>query len=196
MNALWAWITDHATVLSAVLSAISALIVAVFTGCLFWATSRQGKLLRRSIDLSRDEFQATHRPKIIIREVFWDPEKRGNISVALVNCGTRDAEIKELVTEFGRTDERPIMPAGANVTKPWVLQRGAFEAISLPIGEQNHILMTAFEDGRDVLNVTFQGLLIYSDDRGTLYRSVFKRICRKGSQVFVQTENPDDEYSD
>src|SRR5690348_5461955 len=38
--AIWAWITEHATVLSAIVTALATVAVALFTNCLYWATNR------------------------------------------------------------------------------------------------------------------------------------------------------------
>jgi hypothetical protein len=43
--------------------------------------------------------------------------------------------------------------------------------------------------------VKFQGLFIYVDESENLYRSVFKRVCRKDETVFLRTGSPDAEYS-
>lgn len=193
--ALWAWISDHATVLSAVVSAISTVIVAAFTVGLFRATNRQSHLLGRSIDLARDEFLATHRPKVIIREVYWVPNQPGNIAITLVNTGSRDARISEFRTEFDRTNDVPLVHSGPNVTHAWEIKRGAFEILSLPIEPEQGFAFGAFREGL-VESIRFEGLVIYADDTGTLYHSVFKRVCHKGTNIFIRTGNPDDEYSD
>jgi hypothetical protein len=51
------------------MTAWATVIVALFTGTPFLATAGQYRQLRRSVDLARDEFNATHRPKIILHAV-------------------------------------------------------------------------------------------------------------------------------
>lgn len=62
----WNWTTDHATILAAVLSALATVAIAFFTVALVKVTSRQAAMTRESIDLARDEFLSTHRPKVIV----------------------------------------------------------------------------------------------------------------------------------
>jgi hypothetical protein len=191
----WGWITDHATVLSAVISAISTGFIAWFAVSLVKASNQQGRDTSRAVQLAHDAFLATHRPKIIVREVYWDADRQGAITVMLGNRGDRPARIVEFHTEFDRTDERAIMHGGSHVNEDWIIERGAFEATTIPVPENKRLALGAFEEGHlDAVN--FQGLVIYADDGGTLYRAVFKRTCRKGRRIFCRTGSLEDEYSD
>jgi hypothetical protein len=194
IGTLWVWTADHATVLAAVISAFSTCFIAGFTVSLVRATNKQGALTGKALKLASDEFLATHRPRVIVREVYWEPERADAITVMWGNVGSRAASIVEFRTEFDRTDLRPIMHGGAMVSD-WEIARGAFEATTIPLGEKNGFSLAAFQEGL-LGAVNFQGLIIYTDDKGTYYRSVFKRVCRQGESVFTRTGNLDDEYSD
>jgi hypothetical protein len=77
------WIAEHATVVSAIISAIATGVVAWFTIKLTAATAGLRdvadqqqrdtaaalKLTRDSLALARDEFNATHRPKLVVQSV-------------------------------------------------------------------------------------------------------------------------------
>jgi hypothetical protein len=56
------WIGD-----SEHLEAASTAIIAIFTATLFFATFGQLRHLKRSVALARDEFNAAHRPHIVVR---------------------------------------------------------------------------------------------------------------------------------
>jgi hypothetical protein len=53
--------------IAAPLTALATVAIGYFTWTLWRATTQQGRLTQQSIDLARDEFNATHRPKIIVR---------------------------------------------------------------------------------------------------------------------------------
>lgn len=174
----------------------------VFTGVLAGVGIGQGYLIGRQINLARDEFEATHRPKVIVREVYWEPDetgtginRAGKITIILANTGSRDAYISEFHTEFNRTDERPILHDGTNIPHEWKLSRGTFQTATVGINTSEQFSFGAFSDGMIGI-VNYQGLIIYTDDAGVRYRSVFKRRCSSRETVFVRTDNPDDEYSD
>lgn len=63
------WISDHATILATVVAAIAAVWVARFTAVLARVTGEQARLTNEGIKLARDEFNATHRPKIFVQAV-------------------------------------------------------------------------------------------------------------------------------
>lgn len=62
MSAFFDWVKDPNN-----LTAISTLIIALFTVVLAIVGWCQARLINKSIKLARDEFNATHRPKIIAR---------------------------------------------------------------------------------------------------------------------------------
>jgi len=176
------------------ITALATIAVASFTATLWWASTSQYDLLEKQIALARDEFNATHRPRLVVREVYWEPDNSGAVTYILGNEGSSSAKMVEHHVEFGRTDDRPITPSGMNITDDWTLARGRSESLTFTIGENGQFELGAFQEG-GLESVKFQGLFIYSDKSGNLYRSVFKRVCRKGGTAFSRTGNPDDEYS-
>jgi hypothetical protein len=67
---VWDWISEHATILATVMTAIATVFIAAFTISLAKATNQQGGTTLEALDLARAEFLATHRPKIIVREAI------------------------------------------------------------------------------------------------------------------------------
>jgi hypothetical protein len=104
----WGWIIDHATILAAVISAIAAAIIAWFTVTLagatrglLKATADQARLTKKSINLARKEFNATHRPKIIIHSAapLFETSTEGETlgaTITYYNAGDADADIKTI----------------------------------------------------------------------------------------------------
>ena len=57
------WIDAH----NGAVTAIATIFIALFTIVLAWVSWRQARLIGRQIELAREEFRATHRPKLVIR---------------------------------------------------------------------------------------------------------------------------------
>jgi hypothetical protein len=100
INCAWAWITDHATVLSAVVSAVAAVVIARFTVVLAGATrglktsadeqiaeakalreiaktqatisGAQNDVLIQQKQIAQMQHLATHRPRLRVRHVYVD----------------------------------------------------------------------------------------------------------------------------
>ena len=90
----WDWIADHATVLSAVVSAIATVVVAWFTIRLTGATKGQLALLGETVALSRDEFNATFQPRLSVRFVRNTNKKGANmVEFTIENIGHRPAQV-------------------------------------------------------------------------------------------------------
>lgn len=71
-------------------TAIASIAVACFTGTLWYVSRRQGDLAQRSIDLARDEFNATHRPKVILQRIdIFDPAR--GVALIFANAGETPA---------------------------------------------------------------------------------------------------------
>lgn len=52
------------------ITALATVIIATFTGTLWYTTTAQGRFTRSLIDLARDEFNATHRPEIRLKHLW------------------------------------------------------------------------------------------------------------------------------
>jgi len=73
MNAIWCFLDAH----NGALTAIATIFIAAFTIVLAWVSIRQARLIDAQVRLARNEFIATHRPKIIVRSFqMLNPEAR------------------------------------------------------------------------------------------------------------------------
>jgi hypothetical protein len=93
-------------------TAVATVFIGAFTWVLACVTGRQARLTRRSIDLAREEFIATHRPKVILHTIEFrripgdDAVDRIGASILCFNKGTTVAK---------RVEVRGTIIAGANI---------------------------------------------------------------------------------
>jgi hypothetical protein len=127
----WNWTTDHATVLATVASSLAAKAVGVFTYFLVSVTKRQAELSRQSIDLAQGEFNATHRPEIVVHSVEMNyftiaaegsPDRPAEYIGAFVtyyNKGSTDAIVEEIRCKIhtirGPLDSDKLPPTMTNI---------------------------------------------------------------------------------
>jgi hypothetical protein len=87
------------------LTALATIAIAAFTLTLWRATTEQGRLTRDTLRFARDEFIATHRPRIVIRHVqfaggnSYRVGKKLCISFRFWNAGDTEAKIVEICTD-------------------------------------------------------------------------------------------------
>jgi hypothetical protein len=211
------WIAEHATVISAIISAIATGFVALFTIKLTAATAglrnaadqqqrdtRDAlKLTRDSLGLARDEFNATHRPELIAREVFWGPRNE-EIRYTLVNKGRNSCTIIESAFELrGSESGQALRTEGNNeiAEAHRILAPGQFHDIAYTIDTEEEGLtagfMTAASQRSGYLSECFfRGTILYEDATGVRRRYAFTRRCEGRSQTFLPTGKPEDEWND
>jgi hypothetical protein len=86
------------------ITALATLIIAAFTGTLWVSTSKQARLTRESIDLARNEFISTWRPKLRVRNIVAEGGEEFPLltpgrpligKLQVVNIGGTTAKIKQ-----------------------------------------------------------------------------------------------------
>ncbi len=153
---------------------------------------------RESADLARQQFVATHRPKIIVRFIQgpW-PNADGaqGVWVTVTNVGETDA----IVESFGRDLAMRIgrggwLPPGVNAGL-----RRLPQPVTLTSGERLVIWVEA--TGNDVAlddpqaELCVVGRIQYRNRNGRLLETGFLRVWdRQGN--FTPSDNPEDEYQD
>jgi hypothetical protein len=80
------------------------ILLAVFTGRLWFSTEKLWKITNDSVGLARDEFLSTHRPKIRIKHLWltqdiWGKEQI-TVSLGIVNNGTSVATLNTVGIRF------------------------------------------------------------------------------------------------
>ncbi|TAJ37061.1 MAG: hypothetical protein EPO55_19900 [Reyranella sp.] len=181
----------------------------LFTGILAVATIGLGVATyglyatgEKQIGLTRDQFLATHRPELIVREVGWNMVDMDGGSVVddssvvliVANRGRNPCTIVESALELRSGAPRAfLVPAGENVIGRAVFAPGQFEGFRYRI--------TSAEEGltvgaRGMSDCYLRGTIIYEDGAGVRRRYVFTRVCRRGSDDFGGTGDPSHEYTD
>ena len=123
---LFAWITDHATVLSTVLTAIATCVLAWFTVTLVYVASGQLRELKRSVDAN----VSVDLPAVFLRNAVFVERGAGNLAARLQFPGA-------VVTfvNYGRTSafltQYSIVFAKGNLPKTPVYKN----VINMPFGE-------------------------------------------------------------
>ncbi|MGA7386293.1 MAG: hypothetical protein WBW81_16840 [Methylocella sp.] len=87
------------------ITAIATAFIALFTLTLWLATTEQGRLTTKAIELTRKEFIATHRPRMIVRFIqgpFDDAESHQFIWVTIVNIGVNPATVEAFGCDLAR----------------------------------------------------------------------------------------------
>src|ERR1700690_2223222 len=101
------------------LTAISTAVIAAFTCALFIATYRQLRHLQR-------EFNATHRPKMVVHAIVLPDSDDGKVQAVLV-CFNKGKTIARNVTVYGdilRTNSLPVDSRRSQVWGPRDIGRG------------------------------------------------------------------------
>lgn len=218
-SAVWHWLAhDAAGFFTAGLCVVTGLL-AWFTYALYRTTSQlatetreaSAAALRASTiatNLARDEFNATHRPELVAREVRWTG---GNNAIAftLANRGRNTCTIVESAFEVtsGKLSTA-IRTDGGNPIGSLTLAAGEFRDLSHTIfnaedaftagyhGPSAEELVAGASSGGLLSECLFSGTIIYEDSAGIRRRYVFRRVNEKGSLRFLRTNNPEEEYTD
>lgn len=189
--------------LSEAIVALATIAVAVFTWTLYQATTEQGRLTEKSIRLARDEFLASHRPKIIIHTLEHPADAEGvgvekiAAYVTAFNKGrtaTTEALISAaIVSSFG--DPAPGIPLQLIETKG-VTNPGT--PISFRVDSAFDAQMEGMSDLDTVLErrprarsgIFCIGVIAYTDARGAYRQTGF---CRRWSN-YEWERVPDSSY--
>jgi hypothetical protein len=184
------------------LTAISTLAIAAFTVVLAIVGYSQARLLRKSVDLARDEFVAAHRPRIVLRDVHLEGDE---ILYMLVNVGETTATIVEswIIAEtiLVKSAVRPLRSAGHNDLGSLRFAGGEIKDLTFSVPSDLG-LVSGFGDRSGSIFMGerhFAGTIVYTDDLGVRRRSVFRRRWHNGDSRFIRLNSEDErdnEYAD
>jgi hypothetical protein len=193
------------TLFAVVVTAIATIYIARFTRVLADVTGTQAKLTRQSIDLARDEFISSHRPRIIVRALDFvggtpeSDEVEGPIRIGFhyVNAGDSLAKVKQVGTKLVHL-LKPTMPTGIDfdvqkVDPPLEIQSGrhAFR-ITVDAFDQEKFIFNSAADNYSLVCV---GYIVYSDENGTDRQVGFCRRFDGQSHRWLPMDDPEYEYS-
>jgi hypothetical protein len=175
--------------------------IAIFTAVLAVSTIALWRATKRQIELAREEFISTHRPKLIVRQfgLAAQPQHGDILQVefSIVNIGDSDANWQDIGGEValsnGREWETPI----DNIVRP--ISRAPIrsgERVGAVIQSRFRITADQIRGlGTASLIICAVGELTYVDALGTRRRTGFRRHFDAADNRFVIFPS-DDEYSD
>jgi hypothetical protein len=120
---------------SDIIAALATVVIAGFTGTLWYTSRTQSDITRDALRLAKDEFSATHRPKILVQSVTLaftgDADHSGRIDFMIANAGEAEATIIRFLAfsyskdahavflpAFRENDHTPREPKGGLVLNP------------------------------------------------------------------------------
>ena len=186
---------------------IATVVMAAFTGCLWWSTNRLWKTTKTSIELTRQEIISTHHPKLRIHSISLKDTsvigEKSKIIFSIENTGGSTAHIEERNITFAKLEKLsarlpysgkdyldlhiqvPIDPGGEIMND--------FLPITDEVNSNIHRLQMAGQV--DASDYYFFGYIDYRDDIEIIRRTRFCRRYNIKTKCFAQVENEDYEYS-
>ena len=160
-----------------------------------------------SVDVARQEFISTHRPKIVVRRVSCDeamsnaPEISLQLHLTMTNVGATSATIYEISAIL--IDIPSSLPAGPpygdHSTWKIVLNGGESHTDIVHISTSNDIVGKfnhADGFGSCVTSIYCLGYIMYEDSLHRRYRTAFMRRYNAETKRFYGVIDPDYEYQD
>jgi hypothetical protein len=170
------------------LTAVATVVIAVFTVVLAFVSRRQARLIETQVKLARQEFAATHRPKVVIRSFqFLNPDflmtkAQPNVCVVLANIGESAGKVIEVrggTLVHKRAEQLPgdlSFPLREAFTLPSAtLASGRQEVFPLNNFGQLSATDAALIDS-GVMALHFIGTVVYVDEAGIRRETGF---CRR-----------------
>jgi hypothetical protein len=193
-------------------TAVATAFIAIFTIVLVFVTGRQARLTTAALNLARQEFVATHRPRVIVRYIqgpFENEEGRQFCCVTFVNIGANRAIIEafgaDLAKRSGETDRwvPPGLDAEPKEIAPIILtcgQRHVFTVTARKVPEALAVAVAATQIFREsVINhqLCAVGVIRYREGNGVSRDTGFFRVLDDGGSSFVLSEHDFEmEYQD
>jgi hypothetical protein len=171
---------------------------------LVFVTNRQARLTRESINLAREEFISTHRPKLIVREAYTPlppPAERvwASVFVTVANVGETAANIVESSIDFDLVVEQRYMRTPQSEGRNDLCVSGPIRP-----GEAHTFTITSLRQAWDeqaqavysnpALGLFLVGRIAFTDEIGTRRQVAFCRKYDPPSQRFVRIYKDENEY--
>jgi hypothetical protein len=194
-------------------TALATAAIAAFTATLWWSTRGMLKTTNKTIDLTRDEFNATHRPRIRIKHLWLADDIWGGqqvrVNLGIVNTGTVVATIHQIGVRFvvARADQFipfdpniPGVPVGAQlVSGVWMTIPDISDSDGTTLTNPQN---ADIQEGRSKLYCI--GYVSYLDAAGRMRITGFCRVLSVPQNTlalatnchFFKTDDPDYEYED
>jgi hypothetical protein len=183
----------------AAINTLATIFIAAFTATLWVSTHLLWKAGRDQIKLAREEFIATHRPRVIVRFIQGPFHENGVydefVWVTIANIGETKATIIELGCDLARRTDRnawvyPGLQAAPKPISPIFLESGARHTFKVRAHIPEAMIFTHAD-----YELCVVGCIRYKDDNGRRLETGFLRI-NSGPEGFLPSKNPEDDYQD
>jgi hypothetical protein len=169
----------------------------------FYFLGRAEKTSQALANLAREEFVATHRPRIIVRFLqgpFHNDEGHEFYWLTLANVGETAATVTEIGADLARRNIEsrnwtiPGLDASPKPVSPIVLESGQRHTTTItakrPVSD-----VDMFGDATGTFELCAVGLVRYEDRNGRRRETAFFRTNR-GGEGFEASTNKEEEYED
>ena len=179
--------------------AIFTIVLAGFTGALWFSTNRLYKATTDAVTLAREEFVATHRPRIIVygMEVSLPgDDKPRHIHFRYVNTGDTDASVTFIESRVVYA-KAMVVPAGIElrrhdvITQP-ILVRSGENGFAITLDGAGFLNLV--RSGKDGI-VFCVGIIAYRDSNDIERRTGFCRWFDSQAERWKKLEDDDYEYA-
>jgi hypothetical protein len=189
-----------------VATALATVFIALFTFTLWLSTKGMMAATLSAVDLARQEFIATHRPRVIVRYIqgpFHNDEGYRFVWITIVNTGANNAIVEEFGADLAlrRDDddewEMPGLDADARAIEPIVLTCGQRHVFKVTAKTSDATDKAIFGDALGGHQVCAVGLVRYKDGNGVVRDTGFFRVLDDAGERFVVSPHDAEmEYQD
>jgi hypothetical protein len=187
-------------------NAVATAFIAIFTIVLVRVTGRQARLTTAALNLARQEFVATHRPRVVLRYIEGpdeDKEGRQFFCATFVNIGANTAIIEAFGADLAkRSDETgrwapPGLDAEPKEISPIVLTCGQRHTFIVTANDVPEALVEIqiFREGVSDYQLCAVGVIRYRDGNGVARDTGFFRVLDDEGRNFVLSDS-EMEYQD
>lgn len=190
-NVFWMWVTKDS--------------ISFFTFVLAVVSGGQGFLIFKQISLARDEFNATHRPKLHVRSMLhFIPEanKVAETTILVTNVGDTPATVVRVEADVGRRDEDRDWIEGFDLEEcplpqNLVIHPGALTGIDIcSNGALSGISIAATSIDPNYPTLRFLGEISYIDGRGIERHTGFHFYWNSRTERWSRAAADDEQYED
>ena len=186
-------------------------LLVVFTGALvicnikLWkAAKKSADAAKESIELVKQGFFATHRPKLRVHSIwlrkldstpdFINDSKpiMHQVVCSISNTGKTTATIRRMSIKFERLNKPLPVPSYSN---PNVIEQTIASGDTVTKSCDVGAFVVDCSIDREVNDLYFFGYIDYRDDIGTIRRTAFCRLYNRETKRFTKVDDEDYEYS-
>lgn len=183
------------------LLAVLTFFLALFTYQLWKSTEKLWASTKATVELAREEFTATHRPRIVIYEMQTHSgdgsTADGRVHFRYVNVGDTDAFVTSISSVILWTD-KGLVRAGVEPRSHNVIRR----PIHVPSGNNGYAIsiddvdtIKLIQSGRNGHDTAYcVGVVVYRDTNDIERRTGFCRRYDSERERWLKVEDPDYEY--